>query len=240
MARHGNSKSQKRISLGKAIHIHRKEHVWALKANPGPHSRENSVALGIVLRDILKVARNLREVKIILNNRVVSVDGVIRTETKLPVGLFDVIALANLKKQFRVLLDKKGRFVLKEIPAKSSAFKLVKVTGKRAFGEKKIQLTTNDGRVFTADAKQKASIGDTLKIGVPDQKILEVFAFEKGNTGFVFRGERIGAIAEIEGVLAGTMKRGKLAMLKPVEGEKFQTVAENVFMVGKKSIEVEL
>jgi ribosomal protein S4E len=145
-----------------------------------------------------------------------------------------------LKKQFRVLLDKKGRFVLKEVPAKNSGFKLVKVTGKKAFGEKRIQFATNDGRVFAADAKEKVSIGDTLKIRVPDQKILEVFAFEKGNTGFVFRGERIGIIAEIENVLPGTMKRGKLAVLKPEEGEKFQTVAENVFMVGRKSIEIEL
>jgi small subunit ribosomal protein S4e len=240
MARHGNSKAQKRISMNKAIHIHRKEQTWGIKASPGPHTGKTSVALGIVLRDILKVAGNMREVKIILNNRVVSVDGVIRTETKLPVGLFDVVALSDLKKQFRVLLDEKGRFAVKEIPVKSAGFKLVKVTGKKAFGKKNVQLTTNDGRIFAFDAKEKVSIGDTLKIGIPSQKILEVLAFEKGNTGFVCSGKRIGSIAEIENVLAGTMKRGKLAMLKPREGEEFQTVAENVFIVGKKGIEIEL
>jgi len=240
MARHGSSKAQKRISMNKAVHILRKRYTWGIKTNPGPHSGEDSVALGIVLRDILKICRNAREAKIVLNSRTVSVDGMIRTETKLPVGLFDVVALGDLKKQFRVLLDKKARFAVKEIPAKSAGFKLVKVTGKKVVKGGKIQLGTNDGRVFAAGAKEKISIGDSLKISVPNQKILEVFAFEKGNTCFVFRGERIGEIAEIENVLAGTMKRGKLVMLKPREGGEFQTVAENVFLVGKKSIEIEL
>ncbi|MDD5148219.1 MAG: 30S ribosomal protein S4e [Candidatus ainarchaeum sp.] len=240
MARHGNSKAQKRISINKSVHVHRKENVWIVKANPGPHSGGDSVALGVVLRDILKIARNLREVKLILNKRTVSVDGVIRTEKKFPVGLFDVIALADLKKQFRVLLDGKARFVLKEIPAKSSGFKLVKVSGKKIVKGKRIQLGTNDGRIFGIDAKEKISVGDTLKISLPAQKILETFSFEKGNTGFVFRGERIGGIAEIENILEGTMKRGKLVMLKPKEGEPFQTVAGNVFIVGKKNIEIEL
>ena len=240
MARHGSKKSQKRISLNKAVHIRRKEMTWTIKTSPGPHSGEDSIALGIALRDLLGIARNIKEVRLILNSRTVSVDGMIRNEKKFLLGLFDVVALSDSKKQFRVLLDKKGRFVLKEIPAKNSGFKLVRITGKKAIRGNRIQLETNDGRVFVADSKEKASIGDSLKIGIPSQKILEVFAFEKGNTGFIFKGERTGGIAEIENVLPGTMKRGKLVLLKPREGGEFQTVAENVFVVGKKNIEIEL
>jgi small subunit ribosomal protein S4e len=116
----------------------------------------------------------------------------------------------------------------------------VKITGKRCVKGKKIQLSSDDGRVFLVDKKNESSIGDTLKISLPEQKILETFALAKGNTAFVFKGKRIGAVAEIEQVLPGTMKRGKLVVLKPKEGEAFQTIAGNVFVAGKQKVEIDL
>src|SRR3989344_1180455 len=239
MARHGRGKSQKRISSSGTAHIAKKEATWTIKASPGPHSAAESIPLGTVIRDVLHTARNSHEIKIILNKRSVSVDSVIRTSKKFPVGLFDVVAFSDSKKQFRVCLDRHGRFCLREIPAKSAAFKLVRVTGKRAAKGKKITLQTNNGRVITIAAGQKTGIGDSLKISLPEQKILESFALEKGNTVFVFRGARLGATAEITDVLAGTIKRGKLVVLKPKEGNEFQTVAENVFVVGRQKPEIE-
>ena len=240
MARHGATKSQKRISASKAVNIARKEFTWTIRARPGPHSGRASVPLGIAIRDLLGMARNLREAKIILNKRIVSVDGVIRTSTKLPIGLFDVIAFSTLKKQYRVLIDKKSRFFMKAIPAKNSGFKLVKVTGKHSLNGKQLQANTNDGRSFMIDAKKKLAVGTSLKISLPEQKISETFELAKGNLAFVFTGKRIGAIVEIKEVLPGTMRRGKLVVLKPKTGKEFQTVADNVFVVGKQKPEVEI
>jgi len=239
MARHGNSKSQKRISASKALNIARKEYAWTIKASPGSHSSRLGVPLGIVLREMLGIAGNAKEARAILNKRLVSVDGVIRTSIRQPVGLFDAVALSGMKKYYRLLLDKKGRFIAKEIPAKNSGFKLVRVTGKKLLKGKKTQLSTNDGRSFVI-AKEKAGIGDTLKIGIPEQKIEGIFELEKGNVVFVFTGKRTGTIAHIKDVVPGTMKRGKLVKLRTEGEEEFETVADNVFVVGKEKPEAEL
>ncbi|MBN1940613.1 MAG: 30S ribosomal protein S4e [Candidatus Diapherotrites archaeon] len=240
MARHGAKKSQKRISASKAVNLLRKEEKWTIKTVPGAHSGSQSVPLGVAVRDLLKLARNKHEVKTILNKRIVSVDGVIKTDYKFPIGLFDVVGFTELKKYYRALLDKKGRIFMKEITAKDAGAKLVKVTGKRTVSGKKIQLSTNDGRNFLVEPKEKISIGDTLKIGLPEQKIVETLKLEKGNIGFIFMGKRMGETATIDAIAPGTMRRGKLLDLKPSEGNVFRTLAGNLFVVGKKKPEVEV
>ena len=75
----------------------------------------NHYHLLIVVRDILKVADNAREAKIIINNGDILVDGRARKDYKFPVGFMDVISLPKSKKVYRVLPDHKGRLVLHSI-----------------------------------------------------------------------------------------------------------------------------
>jgi small subunit ribosomal protein S4e len=46
------------------------------------------------------------------------VDGRIRKDPKFPLGLMDVLSIPRIKKNYRVLIDVKGRFVLNEISNK--------------------------------------------------------------------------------------------------------------------------
>src|SRR4030095_16854796 len=110
MAKRGGTKHLKRIAAPKAIPVtDKKERTWMLKHAPGPHPKKHSIPLGVLLRDIIKSATTLREVRQILSGRMVEIDGRVRTEEKLPVGLMDVIAMPKAGKHYRMMVDGKGR-----------------------------------------------------------------------------------------------------------------------------------
>src|SRR6266571_3186944 len=61
MARKGGSRQLKREPAPGFWPIKRKERTWAPNTRPGPHSREKSIPLVIVIREILGYARTAKE-----------------------------------------------------------------------------------------------------------------------------------------------------------------------------------
>lgn len=80
--------------------------------------------------------------------RLVKIDGKVRTDATYPVGFQDVITLEKTGEQFRLLLDTKGRFVLHRITKEEGSYKLCRV--KRAtIGQKGVPaVVTHDGRTI--------------------------------------------------------------------------------------------
>ena len=83
----------KRLAMPKTWRIKRKGTVFITRPNPGPHSMGLSMPLNLIIRDILGYAENKREVRKVLMNNNVMVDGVRRKNHKLPVGLMDTIEI---------------------------------------------------------------------------------------------------------------------------------------------------
>ncbi len=229
MANKGEGKSEKRLATGKAVPLLRKEHVWHIRAKPGPHKKKNSVALGFVLRDMIGIAKNAKEAKKILNQGSVLVDGKIAKEPKRPVGLFDLITITPDKKTYRILFNKKGKLCLLEEKFEERE-KICKIIKKQSIAKGEIQLTTNDGRTFK-EKKADVSVGDSLLIKVPEQKIVKVLKQEAKKTAFVIDGKHIGDVAKVKDFVAGTMRRPKLVTLETKEGE-FDTVESNIVIIG--------
>lgn len=123
-----------------------KEHEFTIRPAPGPHQISWSIPLGIVLRDILKYAKTLSEVKRILVEGKVLIDGKVRTNHKFPVGLMDVVYLKPAKEYYRILPDRIKRLALVKIAPEEATFKLVRLTGKRILRGNKVQLNFHDGR----------------------------------------------------------------------------------------------
>ncbi len=69
----------------------------------------------------------LQEVKYILKNRDVKVDGRIRTDHKYPTGFMDVVEIEKTGENFRIIYDAKGRFTVHRITATEAKYKLCKV-----------------------------------------------------------------------------------------------------------------
>jgi len=238
MASKGEGKSEKRLAASRAVPLLRKKSTWNIRARPGPHKKRNSVALGVVLRDIIGIAKTAKEAKGILNNGFVLVDGKPAKDSKRPIGLFDLITIVPEKKAYRALFSKKGVLAISEENDNKDE-KLCKVVGKTQVGKEIVQLATNDGRALK-EKKTSVSVGDSVLIKVPGQKILKVLKQEPGKTVLVVDGKHVGQVARVKDIVAGTMSRPKLVTLETGSGE-FKTVESNIFIVGdgKPVIKVE-
>ncbi len=231
MANKGETKSEKRLASSKAVPVLRKEHTWQVRTKPGPHKRKNSVALEFVVRDLLGIARNTREVKSILNSGNVLVDGRAVKNRHLPVGLFDLVSIVPEKKSYRILFSRKGKIKAVEEDFAEKR-KICKVVGKRALAKGMFQLATNDGRTFL-EKKAGTKAGDSLLVEVPEQKISKVLKMEPNKTVLVVDGTHVGDVAKLLEVFPGSMLRPKLVKLKTETGE-FSTVETNIFVVGEE------
>ena len=89
--------------------IHRKEAEWAPKPNPGAHKSVSCLPIGVIVRDSLGIAKTHQEVARILSQGKVKIDGRTRHEENYPVGLMDVIELADANIAYRDIAHREER-----------------------------------------------------------------------------------------------------------------------------------
>lgn len=225
--------------------IHRKEYTWAPKPNPGAHRSSTCLPLELVLRDDLRVAKTRREVGGILSSGKVKVDGRIRQEKKLPVGIMDVIELADANIAYRVLPVEKRGLSLVRIPKDEAKFKLCKILNKKVAPKGVVQYSTHDGRSITATKEEGESTvfatNDTLRLSIPTQRVLNHIKFEKGNYALVVAGRNLGKSGKIVELQDGTATRPAMVTIEDQTGNKFDTIVEYTFVVGtdKPAIKLE-
>ena len=68
----------------------RKTDIWVQKPNPGGHSDEMCMPLGVILRDVLELAHSKREAKRMIATPNVHVQGTIETDVARRVGLIEI------------------------------------------------------------------------------------------------------------------------------------------------------
>ena len=165
----------------------------------------------------------MNEVRKILNNKNILVDGKRRKDPKFIVGLFDVISMPLLKKSFRLIFDKKGRILVKEIPEKESSIKISKIVGKTVLVKNKIQLNLHDGKNILSDGGAK--VGDSVVLSLPDLKVKEVLPLKEGATIFLTKGKHGGSV--------GTLKEIKNnEATYSVDGKDVETARNYLFVIG--------
>lgn len=225
--------------------IHRKEYTWAPKPNPGAHRSSTCLPLEVVLRDDLRVARTRREVASILSSGKVKVDGRIRQEKKLPVGIMDVIELADANVAYRVLPVERKGLSLVRIPKDEAKFKLCKILNKSVAPKSVVQYSTHDGRNIMATKEDGGpavyATNDTLRLSIPTQRVLNHIKFEKGNYALVVAGRNLGKSGKIVDLQDGTATRPAMVTIEDQTGNKFDTIVEYTFVVGtdKPTIKLE-
>ena len=75
----------------------------------------------------LKYAFNNRETKSIVMQRLIKVDGKVRTDITYPAGFMHVISIEKTGENFRLVYDTKGRFTVHRITTEEAEYKLGKV-----------------------------------------------------------------------------------------------------------------
>merc|ERR1739838_1164480 len=109
MAR-GPKRHLKRLNAPKHWMLDKLGGIWAPRPSTGPHKLRECLPLILILRNRLKYALTGREVKMILMNRSIKIDGKVRTDTGYPCGFMDVVSISETKEIFRLIYDVKGRF----------------------------------------------------------------------------------------------------------------------------------
>lgn len=229
------SKHMKRLVAPRSWGISRKTSTWVSKPRPGPHATDSSVPMSLVLRDMLKLCDNLREVKHILSARGIMVDGRVVTDEKFPVGLMDVVSISKTGQNYRMLLDTHGRMKLTAVSPDEAKVKLVRIQNKKIVKNGVFQLNLHDGRNILIP-KNQYKTGDVLKIELPSQKILKQIPLKEGSLALLIAGSHPGALVTVESF---TVKRGSAQNLVGFR-EGFSTTWDNVFVVGERTPEVKM
>ena len=231
------SKHMKRLNAPRVLKLHRKEGVWTIRTSPGPHPLKQSIPLGLIVRDYLKLTDTLKETKSILSNREILVDGKIIKNHKYPCGLMDIISIPTLKKDYRILFDKLGKLTLVPIKTDNAKWKLCRIENKTIIKNKQVQLNLHDGRNKLVE-KDEYKTGDVLKIIFENQKIDDTYKFEKGAVSMVIGGNHIGEIADISEIQKTPSSKSNLIKMKG--STEFTTLQKYVFPIGKNKPSIEL
>lgn len=227
----------KRGAAPRSWTVPRKGTKWILRPAPGPHAQEQSIPLLLVLRDIRKVAHSAREARVLVNRGAVRVDGKIVKDLARGVGLMDTLSFgAPPTEHFRVLKDRRGKLILTPIPSTEAAFKLGRVRFKHAVRGGRIEVTLHDGRNLLVPADSPWRVGDSLKVHVPDQKVLGHLPLAPGQLAFVAAGSHVGELARVERVEIRNSPQPNRVHFK----EGFSTIKEYVYVVGDASPQVTL
>ena len=225
----------KSVAAPKNWPIKRKNSVFTFRPNPGAHPKTMCISLGTALKDILKMGDTGREIRRIIGQRIVFVDGRPTRDFKRAIGLMDVVSIPKIGQSWRVLLDSKNRITLVPIREDMAKWKLVRIENKTTIRKGRIQLNMHDGRNLLLE-KNAHKTGDVLKISLPDQKIIEAYPFEKGNKALIVGGSHSGELVTI-GQIQVTKE---CAPNKVSMNEGYATVQTNVFIVGKAKPEITL
>jgi len=239
MARMGGKKHLKRLAAPAFWPILRKEYKWVVKPIPGPHPIERCLPLLIIIRDVLNYAETAKEARRIIAEGKIKIDGKIRRNYKFPVGLMDVIEIVPTKEFFRVVPHSVKSMTLVRISEEEAKFKLCKIENKTTVKKGHIQLNLHDGRNViikvrdpTNPVEDKYKTIGTLKLSIPEQEILEYIPFEKEKLAIVIGGRNVGRVGRIVDIQQGIGRKRTLVTLEDLEGNKFQTTLDKIFIIG--------
>ncbi|KAK5654342.1 hypothetical protein OQA88_7251 [Cercophora sp. LCS_1] len=225
-------KHQKRLSAPSHWLLDKLSGVYAPRPSAGPHKLRDCMPLIVFVRNRLKYALNFRETRAILMQRLVKVDGKVRTDMTYPAGFMDVITIEKTGENFRLIYDTKGRFTVHRIQDEEAKYKLGKV--------KRVQLgrggvpflVTHDARTIRYP-DPLVKVNDTVKIDLETGKIQDFIKFDTGAIAMVTGGRNMGRV----GVITHRERHdGGFAIvhLKDAIDNTFATREANVFVIGSE------
>ncbi len=183
----------KRQKIPKNWPLPRKGSVYVVNPSFGMNK---GIPVLIILRDLLKVAQNRKEVKRALHEKNILLNGKIIRDDKQPIMLYDILTIIPAKKNYKLNLKENGKFKVEEVSEKDSEKKIAKVIGKKILKEKKMQLNLIDGRNFLTDLK--CNVNDSVLINFKNKKIEKCLPLKEKSRIIIFAGKHSGKEGIIE------------------------------------------
>ncbi|MCX8184276.1 MAG: 30S ribosomal protein S4e [Sulfolobales archaeon] len=242
MGKMGGSRHLKRLAAPEFWPLLRKEVKWAVKPAPGPHSVGRALPLLMIVRDVMGYAKSYREARRLIAEGHFKIDGYVRKDYKFPVGLMDVIEIADTEEFFRVVPVPVRVMTLVPISRDEASFKLCRIEDKTTLRGGKLQLNLHDGKnieVSLEEAKKLTTMS-VVKISIPEYKLLEHIPLNKGVLAAVIGGMNTGKVGRVLSISGGMRHYRKLVLLEDISGGSFYTSLDKVFVVGVEKPEITL
>ena len=217
--------------------IHRKERTWAPRTRPGPHPRDRSLPLLLIVRESMGLANTSKEAIRVISQGKVKVDGIIRRDRRFPVGLMDIVQIEGVSQAYRALPEPNRGLVLKPARDSEALFKICKIVGKQNVPGGKLQYSLHDGRtllITTRDTRlstEEFSVGGALQLSFPVQKVIKYVPFQVGALGLVIDGRNQGYHGKITSISPGTHARRQIVRIE-TGSAGFETPADYVIPIG--------
>jgi small subunit ribosomal protein S4e len=230
MAR-GIKKHLKRLNAPKHWMLDKLGGIFAPKPSAGPHKMRECLPLMLILRNRLKYALTGKEVKQILKQRLVAVDGKVRTDSCYPAGFMDVVQIEKTDENFRLVYDTKGRFVVHRISKEEAAYKLCKVQ-RLEHGKGGVPyIATHDGRTIRYPDPD-IKVNDTVMLDIETNKVKDFAKYDLGNMVMVTGGHNNGRVGTI---IHKEKHKGsfEIVHIEDAAGNRFATRVGNIFVIGK-------
>lgn len=182
--------------------IERKGTTYLVKPS---HDFDRGVPILLIIRDMLELAKDRKEVKKALTSGQVFLNHKRVVDENNSALLFDILTLVPPKsskseksKYYRIEMGENKKFKLEEISENEAETKCSKVIKKMKLKGNKIQINLSDGRNFLSDIKCKTN--DSLLINLKTKKILKCIELKKGADVFVFAGKHTGVKGKVEDI----------------------------------------
>lgn len=183
----------KRQKTPKNWPITRKGTTFVVRPNFGLN---NGIPILIALRDVLKIAKNKKEVKKAIFEKKITLNDAPVISEKNSMMLFDKLGIIPLKKFYKLNLTDKGKFDLEEVSEDLSKKKIAKIIGKKTLKKKKIQINLSDGRNYLSTSQAK--VGDSVVCNFKEKKILKVLPLKEKANVIIVAGKHSGKRGTIE------------------------------------------
>ncbi len=207
MAKKGGDKRLKRQVAPRFWQVNRKSARFILNTTPGPHTRKFSYPIGVVLRDLLHVCSNVREVKRSLNKGLISVDGKIVRRPNFPIGLMDTVEIKPSNEFYRFVPSNGIPLFPIKINLDEKNLKLEKIKSKVTSQKNIHQYCLHDGRTFLSE--ESYNVNDTCLIELPNFGIKNHVQLKEGCNVIVTRGENAGNIGKVKEIKTGSFSLPK-------------------------------
>jgi small subunit ribosomal protein S4e len=178
-------------------------------------NKKHGVPLLIILRDLLKLAKNRREARNILLQELVSVNGKVRKRENYSVLPFESVQIKD--KNYELAFSNNGKFEVQESPKKEAVFK---VMDKKILKHKKMQLNLLYGKTVLTD--EKVNTGDSIIL--KENKIIKILPLEEGREVAIFNGKYKGGKGKLEKI------EGKMARVSS-EGGKVNVPIKSILVI---------
>lgn len=218
----------KRLAAPASWSIKRRSTTFIVRPFPNGQKMKFCTSLNVLMKELENIAKTTKEVKAILRNKTVLVNGRRKKNQRDAAGFLDVIVFEESNEIFRLILNKNGQMTTVRIPAAEAGIKICKITGKTVMKGNKVQFNLNDGQNYLGSQKEKWNVGDSLTVDIKNRKVTEHLPFQENMIVLLIAGKQVGEIGKITGI------EKEMMTVKGASGKEYRTGKEHGFIVGKE------